>query len=532
VDVRNNNIPRLQITPKLSVFHLDQTFRLVPDRRSYQCAYEYENAWLPLARLVKRLPKLSDLIYTCANQFSPCLLRALETFRPDCKLHIKTFRLRSLNEKHLDPHELAICESPCLHSISVSYVAHSSTGGRIDYNEDAAMKLVAGMAPNLKEVSTILLDNGHRRMDHIPPWQGFGKDKQEQMPSLGSLQVLDLDGVQGRPMRDWLACTDLSVLRVFRYHRVINLDQLTYLKTSCNFPSLTTLGINIEAADRSREAYHECLGRFLRGLSSLESLELVGGVDHPTFLVVLEMPSTRLKKLCLLRSDTLPPRMVVGAPEVKMLNTSFPSLEELIVKISRSRGNAQEVAIYKALGSMPKLRNLSLTLDVMDLVDPISRLGDRHRLPNDPTFDEFDRQVFNGYTGYRNGHIRDLFINSALDETLARAIFDSISTAQPAKISLVESLKVRVTRENTFQTDVRSVAVHLAHAWTVERSADQDKYDVVTATEDEIPAEEDENSPMPTLNGRAGEIFRRIWPLKKQGGDWRQDWKSWPLWEG
>lgn len=62
------------------------------------------------------------------------------------------------------------------------------------------MKYVVGMAPNLKEVSTILVSKGHRQIAHRPRWQGFEKKDSEQEPELGSLQVLDLDGSFGRPL--------------------------------------------------------------------------------------------------------------------------------------------------------------------------------------------------------------------------------------------------------------------------------------------------------------------------------------------
>jgi hypothetical protein len=531
-NARNNINLRRQAIPKPSAFHLDQTPRLNPDRKSHRTTQKDDATWVPLARLIEKLSKLSDLIYACTNQFSPCLLQTLETFRPDCKLHMKTFRLRSLNEDQIDAHELALAKSPCLHSISVAYCSHCSSDGRRDHNEDAVMGLVAGHAPNLKEVSTIFVDSGYHTMGYRPPWQGFAKDKQEQMSSLGSLQVLDLDGYRARSMRKWLARTDLAALQVFRYHEMMSADQLIHLETESNFPSLTTLSLNLgdDHEDISRQAYFDILDRFLRSLPSLASLELVGELDHPTFLVVLEMSGTRLKKLCLLPDDNFAEQLVVRASEVEMIKTSFPHLEELILKAPRSRGNANEVAIYKALGSLPKLRRLSLTLDATDLAVRIFDRDKSYSLSNDPTFDQFEQESFDEYSGLRNGHVRDLFINSASDEVLACSIFDTISAVQPAETSLFEYLRMQIIRGGTYNSNVRSVAAHLARPWIVERHANTDKFDVVIVTENERPIEEAEDSlGPPALNGQIEEIFRRIWPAKQKNGDWRQDWKSWPL---
>ncbi|KAJ4420157.1 hypothetical protein N0V82_004499 [Gnomoniopsis sp. IMI 355080] len=46
---------------------------------------------------------------------------------------------------------MAIATSPCLHSVSVQCVSWDSAG-EFDYNYEAMLEIVAGLAPNLKEV--------------------------------------------------------------------------------------------------------------------------------------------------------------------------------------------------------------------------------------------------------------------------------------------------------------------------------------------------------------------------------------------
>lgn len=310
------------------------------------------------------------------------------------------------------------------------------------------------------------------------------------------------------------------------------------MHVDCNLRSLTTLGLRLEdpSIPSEREMYQNGLGRFLKGLPSLQCLELVGEVDRAIFLIVLQMATTSLRKLCLLHDKGSPRQSFIETnDDVESLRSSFPYLEELLLKIIRSRGNAHEVAIYKALGSMSKLRKLSLTLDVSySCQQPSPELGRTLPLllPTDATFDDYDRQPYGGMPAHSNGHVRDIFINSAIDSSLVCAIFHKISAAQPARTSLLELLQLRCCAGDIVIPDVRSIAAHISRSWTVERAVDQDKFDTVFTWEGERTLGEDESSLQPKLHGRIGEIFRRMWPEKGKGSDWREDWKSYPLCEG
>lgn len=140
---------------------------------------------------------------------------------------------------------------------------------------------------------------------------------------------------------------------------------MLHMHVDCNLRSLTTLGLHLRYPSilSEREMYQNGLGRFLKGLLPLHCLELVSEVNRAIFLIVLRMATTGSKRLCHLY-DTGSPRQsfIETHDEVESLRSSFPYLEELLLKIIRSRRNAHEVAVYKALGSMPKPRKLSLTL--------------------------------------------------------------------------------------------------------------------------------------------------------------------------
>ena len=83
--------------------------------------------------------------------------------------------------------------------------------------------------------------------------------------------------------------------------------------------------------------------------------------------------------------------------QIKLISKSCTQLEELTIKIPRSRADASEVAIYRALGSMSRLQDLYLMLDCSktflssdeqdyDVGDP----DHEARLPSESHFDTID----------------------------------------------------------------------------------------------------------------------------------------------
>ena len=442
---------------------------------------EEDEAWTPLVDLIRQLPALSDLFYACPGQFSPCLLQALHQHRPNCRLHISRFSFRSLNRPDLDAHELALATSPCLYSVLVRYDWYDSDGIE-DYNEEAVMHIATGLAPNLKEVRTFRAAAGwslaRMRALETPrkPWQGFALNKQKQIFTRGSLRHLQLAGY-GSITRDivktWGRRTDFSTLRILDLESDIEADALDFLATKCNFSSLIALVLVLATGnllERPTIDHSSLANHFLCGLPSLFTLKLAGELSHTTLDIILGHHGAALHRLWLSPSGTLN-RLVITQQEAKQIAEHCPLLEDLGLTMPRSKGDAGEVAIYKTLASLPKLQNLFLTLDASDCAILID--GDEDdETPNDPSFDDFDQQFFDDPRGLyrkpRNGHVRDAFINSALDETLARAIFWSISTAKPSGALPLERLKLRMTGGGCFGdpsmlASIEDVVGHLGH---------------------------------------------------------------------
>ena len=71
---------------------------------------------------------------------------------------MRNFSLQSLFQPpqvpiQIDSHELDLATSPCLYSIAMQYDYMDS--GHANYNIHAVMDMVAGVAPNLQEVSLL-----------------------------------------------------------------------------------------------------------------------------------------------------------------------------------------------------------------------------------------------------------------------------------------------------------------------------------------------------------------------------------------
>jgi hypothetical protein len=98
------------------------------------------------------------LVWHCGSYVPPQILSALHA--RDCRLHMHGFRLRSLVQQRHIPHAIsaddyAPATSPSLYSIFTQVRSFSDDGRdecKIDYNEDALIRMISGAAPRLAHV--------------------------------------------------------------------------------------------------------------------------------------------------------------------------------------------------------------------------------------------------------------------------------------------------------------------------------------------------------------------------------------------
>jgi hypothetical protein len=184
--------------------------------------------WRPLAHFLTKCYALRHFIWVSTDQVPRCILDVLHSQLPHSFLHVDTFSLRSLyqwrDQLHdVDVDEYALATSPCLSSIYVA-ARRFDEEGRIDYNEEAALKMVLGLAPNLRsvymcrqmaDVSSIALRQA--LPFPRPPLRGFvaAKDDSPQK-SEGHLRTLAIRGERSislRRLQSWSHHADFSMLR-------------------------------------------------------------------------------------------------------------------------------------------------------------------------------------------------------------------------------------------------------------------------------------------------------------------------------
>ncbi|KAL3299597.1 hypothetical protein RB213_006736, partial [Colletotrichum asianum] len=231
--------------------------------------------WKPLAKLIKKLPRLTDLLYACPNQFPPCMLDALHEYHPRCRLHLRNFHLHSIVDKPINvpvpddeetAHELRLASSPCLYSVRYSYAFNYGTyeewnNGVLEPNPNsvhnsAVMRIVTKMAPNLKKVHLLSLKSP---------------------ASLISMEMEQDLGVSEEVIKLWRESTDMSLLRVLKLTK-LEVPALREL-AKCILPSLVHLNIALPYVDS--RSYWEVVAEALRGISpNLLALKL-GSLSSP-----------------------------------------------------------------------------------------------------------------------------------------------------------------------------------------------------------------------------------------------------------
>lgn len=534
---------------------------------------EQDAAWIPVANLIKTLPNLAKLVYNCHNQFPPSLLNVLHSHRPQCRLYHHTFRLRSLRSKfdRLDPHELAVATSPCLYSVKLRCSPYNEDG-EPDQNLQAIWELVAGLAPNLKEVSVIYLPiTEYQYSSRNQHWQGLPGFARGQT---GSLTLLSVTGRVPPPvwlpdsLQKWASHTDFSSLRQLSLggaydqgtresRHGLTTASLEFLARACSFPQLESLHILLmrrhhtsDNVDPHANAnYINAATAFFDNLRPLRKLSVAGSILPEILNAILSHHGRTMVDLKLCPFEDIWARMTSYIPYVPMtitkahilqINDHCPGLESLSIYIKRTMSDKSEAELYTSLARIRPLQSLFLTLDCSNW-----RVRRDPDLEDEAWFDEDDKEKFDGpWRALRRGHVRQSFINCAVDETLARSIWDVIATQKDGKRLL--SLKLHTTGAMNFGmpgqvSRMADIVRHLSRSWLVERGVRDDDQDALHIRElglearkardkelqDKFEAEvgaQDYDKP------HAGvQVFRRIWPEREAGRPWKDDWTSYSL---
>lgn len=512
---------------------------------------EEDMAWAPVVGLIKTLPGLTTLEYDCRNQFPPLLLDAIEEHK--CKLHHMTFRLRSLLSDTLDPYEMALATSPCLYKAQVRCAWRDSNGDD-DFNEEAMMELAAGLAPNLKELVVVGLQppipfvKRHRPRG---PWRGLpGFVPGKHTGSLTALTFLASVYLSVDTVQSWARHIDFSCLRHLGLgggytssgltQRGIDEEVMDWMIQNCSFHRLRSLRVHLSRdLIVERPGFADTASTFFKLFKPLYELSVSGSLEPKILDAILSRHGPTLQKLSLRPIDRemivpngralLDMPMVFEREHILQIQTQCPALRELAITVKRTKSDATEAKIYKIFGKMGCLQSLFLTLDCSD-----RRIAQDSTRTNDPSFDEFDREMYLEL-GLLKGHVRDTFMNCAVDETLARSIWETICGDKKGRP--LQSLKLWTTGGGRWLSfichgGILDAAKYLSRSWLIERRNDNNMIDVRELGRWGRKGREQIMAVM--LYKRKGrrdlqQVFRRIWPHKEGSKDWRDDWASLPL---
>lgn len=536
---------------------------------SAETAYAEVLSWEPVAALVRSLPALTDLIWTCSRQFPACLLRILHDNKrfASCRLHIRTFRLPSLSleEETVDPYELELVQSPNLHSIWFHYDEYHITHGHLQLPE-AVMTAARGVAPNLRVIRLkpkLIMYMMTPTAPSPPPERvrRFADVLPQQQRSRGMLEEMQFTGVskdlQAAQILAWAECTDFSFLRTLVIDKILENEALAVL-ASCRFTNLRALSLylTIEPAymppveSRVEDTTSALARDFLLSLPALKKLRFSGELNHDYLHDVLAHHGSHLRTVELKpASGHSPHRLSLPPQSITHLAHHCLLLETLTVQMLRTRGDHNEITAYTSLGRIPRLQTLSLRLDASDYtalrndedIEPPDREPGAPWIflpaPAKEHFDAFERdsaglrEECGGHPlGPRKGHVIDMFFNGALDEGLVRAIFGKLIDGKGERSLPFERVEIRSLGIGDFGMGqkvegIERVAGEIQGRWIVERDFKTGDYGFRGLKEDPKKAG-DEDDGEGEMDERVEVIFRRLWP---EGNDWRKDWRSVPL---
>ncbi|KAL2020993.1 hypothetical protein VTK56DRAFT_7767 [Thermocarpiscus australiensis] len=554
-----------------------------PDYTIVRPADDTDTAWEPLANLIQQLPGLAEVIYESPSQFPPCLLRALHARNsgtgPMTRLHLHNLILRSLMDSNgvTGPHELPLATSPCLYCVRVSYRDPVAYDFDNRSEAEAVLQLIEGngLAPNLGQVR---LNHPRRLLTlHWPPshptphFRNLSPSmrKEPGADRRAPLTNFEIDGSERLCLRDsatgityclnrrilskslvdsWADRADLSFLQTLKLFQMVGVEALQAISTQ-TFLRLTSLTFTCAQEISPAPEYYRMVKSFLRNLPGLDSLHLVGW-DHSVESLAMEdevedsegdLQSRSMKLKMLLLETEFKHGSAPDAQEIRRIAARFPGIEDLSVTIRRSRGDAAEVAKYKAIGQgFPKLRRLSLTLDASAPL--LSRVNNSLVAPQPVDYDGIDPNFTRGVLGsrmpYHNGHVLDVLVNSAVDAKLARAIFVAVGSATLERMMVratdgKEVLLVHFGQLTIWHDLVARYVDFLARAWLVEKNTTSQERDMDPSlyirelSQSHLEAPEYAPTDDETIPGEPH--FRRLWPKKPGSKGWWEDWESWPL---
>ncbi|KAF4978792.1 hypothetical protein FZEAL_4882 [Fusarium zealandicum] len=485
-------------------------------------------AWRPLADFISKLPCLKDLVYGCAHQIPLCVLEALHQHSPKTRLHMLTFELRSLyfpvydSIWQIDYDEYVLTTSPSLYSLAALYinVRRGGIGFDFGYTRDAVFKMMAGRAPNLAKVA-LSSSNYPNRLDHIYQTErlalrsGFYRRGLDTLPtSKGHIRTFTScgDWAISRGPENWTTCLRLDELvnLSLACQCLADAELLVQAAKDVTFKSICSLKLWLHLAHFERWAIMDHLAAtFLSLLPPLRILDVGGCIAWDSFSSVLDHHAESLESLILMPSlskDSAERPIPFSGQQITDLAAKCQRLVRLKTLVARFQGDAQEVAMYHALGNSPRLKHITLHFDWYIVPEPEELETSATVRPVAPSF-------------------RTALINGAVDADLAREIFRTMQSGGSALETL--ELHAQCPAESLYHDDmaVCRILQGISRSWACQ--LDQGGEDVT------IRILKNGIELVGTTYGKSiprddlAAVWDELWPSSTQNR--AQGWKSFPL---
>jgi hypothetical protein len=323
----------------------------------------------------------------------------------------------------------------------------------------------------------------------------------------------------------WARYTDFTNLR--RLTTVWTLEcgvPLAELAMRGKFEYLDTLCLSAieDETDRGQEA----LNRLFEYLNPLQQLELNGYISHQH--TVLCRHGSALLSLTVrpYRDDeSRNPLLIFSEAVVQQLVEHCPNLEQIQLPVNRTRGDDQEIGIYRALSKLPRLKRAFLTLWFS--------IGPDEDYWDEETDGEYPLSASLSGEKIPFVFLREAFSNSAIDASLALSIFTIISSAPSLSYLRLEMRrKMGLHGPSSFGYGMFEVLLRwFNRSWVCKQDIrgeltvrELDRKGTALAGEEWRYLSEE-----PQYEGEDvyQDVFKDIWPQRTP--EWWKDWKSLPL---
>lgn len=447
----------------------------------------WDRKWNPVAQLIGLLVGLQDVVFDADHCMPPVVLSAINDHPAQPRLHILGFWFSTFNYdkrgiRTVSRSDLDVAYSPRLYSL---IGATDSLWKNFTLEElrarhssrEAVEDIVIRTAPNLNQ---LWVEGGHGSNSSHPlqqpgmPISGWSNAELGPSSSWPVKDSIKLSGIHftgealvEEKLRFWRQSIDFSLLRSLSIHA-----QSVSYDAGASVLALSLQSLEHLVLFMDDNSHGAPVAEFLQSIHPLSSISL-RNLRDPAPLEALARHGTTLKHLTVTMGRMAQLDMF-SVNFIERLRHQTPHLESLEMPVWRSKGDADEVAFYRAIGRLPQLRRAVLTLLYGYNADQLA-------IPEKPTVE---------------GPCDYLLAEGAVDENLARSIFKVMlsanSTAQGGRRNL-QYLRIEPCRYDRGMLDApgydvtklrrdvyRAILANIARCWICDTSWSENMRDGVS----------------------------------------------------